>query len=81
MAAELIRWRYNTMAAESPNGEWYWRVILENGSGFKEILAKRLEVIPPSFSKEDTMPVVGRKWHMAAYGTFHLEEDGKGVIE
>lgn len=77
----LIRFRYNTMAAESPGGEWYWRVILEEESGFKEILVKRLEVCPPSFSKEDVMPVVGRKFHMACYGRFRLEADGLGVIE
>jgi hypothetical protein len=78
----LIRYRYNTMHAESPNGEWYWRVIIENADGqYQEILAKSLIVEVPSFSREDLMPVVGRKWHMACFGAFHLESNGIGVIE
>jgi hypothetical protein len=78
--SELIRYHYNTMAAESPNGEWTWRVILEEPGGFKEIQVKRLIVNVPSFSKEDEMPVVGRKYHMACRGMFRLE-DGTGIIE
>lgn len=78
--SDLIRFRFNTKCDESPNGEWMWRVILEHDGRFTEVLAKRLEVLPPSFSREDDMPVVGRKLHMAAYGKFTLEEDGTGVI-
>jgi len=78
--SDLIRFRYNTMMAESPNGEWAWRVILERGSGFKEVLVERLIVNVPSFSKEDEMPVVGRKYHMACYGRLRLE-DGLGIID
>lgn len=78
--SDLIRFRYNNRCAETPGGEWKWRVLLENGNGFEEILAKRLEVVPPSFSKEDVLPDVGPKCHMACYGSFHLEEDGTGVI-
>ena len=52
------------MAAELPNGEWTLRVILEEAGGFKEVLVKRLVVNVPSFSKEDEMPVGGRKYHM-----------------
>jgi hypothetical protein len=77
---DLIRYRYNTMAAETPNGEWTWRVILEEPEGYKEVLAKRLVVNVPSFSKEDEMPVVGRKYHMACRGVFRLE-DGTGIID
>ena len=78
--SDLIRYRYNTMAAESPGGEWTWRVILENADGFKEVLVKRLLVNVPSFSQEDEMPVVGRKYHMACRGVFRVE-DGTGIID
>jgi hypothetical protein len=63
----LIRYRYNTMAAETPNGEWTWRVILEQSGAFQEILTRQL--------------VVGRKFHMACHGTFRLDDDGTGYIE
>jgi hypothetical protein len=76
----LIRYRYNTMAAETPGGEWCWRVILEKDSDFEEVLVKRLIVNVPSFSKEDEMPVVGRKYHMACYGLLRIE-DGVGIID
>lgn len=79
--SELIRYRYNTMADFTPGGEWKWRVILERNGEFEEVLAKRLLVNVPSFSKEDEMPVVGRKYHMACYGAFRLEKDGTGVVE
>ena len=78
--SELIRYRYNTMAAETPGGEWTWRVILERPSGFEEVLVKRLIVNVPSFSKEDEMPVVGRKYHMACCGRLRIE-DGVGIID
>jgi hypothetical protein len=45
---DLIRCRYNTTAAESPSGEWTWRVILEESEGFKEVPAKRPLVNVPS---------------------------------
>jgi hypothetical protein len=77
---ELIRYRYNTMAAESPGGDWYWRVILEKGADYEEVLVKRLVVNVPSFSKEDEMPVVGRKYHMACYGRLRVE-DGVGIVD
>ena len=76
----LIRYRYNTMADETPGGEWKWRVILEQGHDFEEVLVKRLVVNVPSFSREDEMPVVGRKYHMACYGTFRTE-DGVGIVD
>ncbi len=78
--SDLIRYRFNTMADKSPGGEWYWRVVLECDGKYKEVLAKQLLVEPPSFSKEDIMPVVGRKFHMACHGIFRLREDGVGVI-
>ena len=62
------------------NDEWAWRVILEQPEGFKEVLVKRLVVNVPSFSKEDDMPVVGRKYHMACRGVFRLE-DGTGIVD
>ena len=71
--SELIRYRYNTMAADTPGGEWCWRVILEKGRVYEEVLVKRLVVNVPSFSKEDEMPVVGRKYHMACVGVFRIE--------
>jgi hypothetical protein len=77
---ELVRYRYNTTCDETPGGEWKWRVILERNGGFEEVLAKQLSVNVPSFSREDQMPVVGRKYHMACYGMFRLE-DGTGIID
>jgi hypothetical protein len=48
------------MAAESPNGEWTWRVILEESEGFKEVLAKRLLVNVPSLdiSEPDNVTIL-----------------------
>ena len=80
--SELIRFRYNTMADQTSGGEWKWRVIFERGeNSYEEILVKRLIVNVPSFSREDDMPVVGRKYHMACHGVFRLDEDGVGVID
>jgi hypothetical protein len=76
----LIRYRFNTMADQSPGGEWKWRVILETSAGFEEVLVKTLEVRVPSFSQEDDMPVVGRKYHMACRGRFCVE-DGVGIVD
>jgi hypothetical protein len=80
MMSNLIRIRYNTMADETPGGEWKWRVILEEPGGFKDVLVKRLVLNVPSFSKEDEMPVVGRKYHMACHGVFRIE-DGTGIVD
>ncbi|WP_127088447.1 hypothetical protein [Aquabacter cavernae] len=76
----LIRYRYNTMAAETPDGAWNWRVILETGQGFEEVLVRDLVVNVPSFSRADEMPVVGRKFHMACIGRFRVE-DGIGIVD
>ena len=78
--SELIRYRFNTMADQSPGGEWKWRVIVEKNGQFEELLVKQLIVNVPSFSKEDEMPVVGRKYHMACYGTFKVK-DGIGTVD
>ncbi len=78
--SELIRYRFNTMADQSPGGEWKWRVIVEKNGQFEELLVKHLVVNVPSFSKEDEMPVVGRKYHMACYGTFKIR-DGIGSVD
>jgi hypothetical protein len=67
------------MADQTPGGEWKWRVILEKDDQFEEVLVKNLIVNVPSFSREDEMPVVGRKFHMACYGTLKVE-DGIGSI-
>ena len=79
--SEFIRYRYNTMADQTPGGEWKWRVIFERGSGkYEEVLVKQLIVNVPSFSKEDEMPVVGRKYHMACHGAFRIE-NGVGIVD
>jgi hypothetical protein len=79
--SNLIRLRYNTMAHETPRGELKWRVILERSDGsFEEILVKDLVINVPSFSREDEMPVVGRKYHMACYGKFSVK-DGVGYVD
>jgi hypothetical protein len=37
--SELIRYRYNTIADQTPGGEWKWRVILERGDNqYEEVL-------------------------------------------
>jgi hypothetical protein len=74
--SELIRSRYNTMADQTPGGEWKWRIIFERGDQFEEVLVKQLLVNVPSFSRDD----VGRKYHMACHGVFRLE-DGVGIID
>jgi hypothetical protein len=77
---ELVRVRYNTMADDTPGGEFKWRVILERDGKFEEVLVKELVLNVPSFSKSDEMPVVGRKHHMACYGVFSVR-DGVGYVE
>jgi hypothetical protein len=77
---ELIRYRYNTMADETPGGAWKWRVIFERDGAFEEVLVRELAVNVRSFSREDQMPVVGRKYHMACIGVFRLE-DGVGIVD
>jgi hypothetical protein len=78
--SDLVRYRYNTMADQTPGGEWKWRVILEREGKFEEVLVKQLLVNVPSFSREDEMPVVGRNYHMAYYGVFRLES-GVGIVD
>jgi len=68
------------MADQTPDGEWKWRIILEGPNGFEEILVKQLYVNVPSFSREDDMPVVGRKYHMACSGRL-LVDNGIGIID
>lgn len=78
---ELIRLRYNTMADETPGGEFKWRVVTETAAGeFEETLVKELVINVPSFSRTDDMPVVGRKYHMACYGKFSVRDD-VGYVE
>lgn len=78
--SDLIRIRYNTMAHDTPNGEWKWRVVLERTQGFEEVLVKNVIVNVPSFTREDDMPLVGRKYHMACYGRLRVI-DGVGIID
>ena len=54
--------------------------MLETDNGLEEVLVKSLVVNVASFSREDDMPVVGRKYHMACHGRFRIE-DGVGVID
>lgn len=69
------------MADQTPGGEWYWRVILERDDGeYEEVLVKQLIVNVPSFSKEDEMPIVGRKYHMACRGGFRIE-NGVAIVD
>ena len=78
--SDFIRYRYNTMGHETPGGGWKWRVVLEDADGFQEILVKSLIVNVPSFSREDDMPVVGRKYHMACHGRLRVV-NGIGIID
>ena len=55
-------------------------MILEKDSQFEEVLVKQLQVNVPSFSREDEMPVVGRKYHMACYGAFRVENE-IGIVD
>jgi hypothetical protein len=78
--SDLIRIRYNTKADETPGGLWKWRVVLEGRGGFEDVLVKSLVLNVPSFSREDDMPVVGRKYHIACLGRLRVE-DGVGIID
>ncbi len=78
--SDLIRIRYNTKAEETADGQWKWRVVLEGSDGFEEVLVKSLILNVPSFSREDDMPVVGRKYHIACFGRLRVE-DGVGIID
>jgi hypothetical protein len=78
--SKLIRYRYNTMGHETPGGGWKWRVVFEDADGFHEILVKSLIVNVASFSREDDMPVVGRKYHMACHGRLRVV-NGIGIID
>ena len=79
-SSDLIRYRYNTMAHETPGGAWKWRVVLEDANGFQEVLVKSLIVNVPSFSREDDMPAVGWKYHMACHGRLRVA-NGVGIID
>jgi hypothetical protein len=78
--SDLVRFRYNTMSHKTPGGEWKWRLILERGGQYEEVLVKQLQINVRSFSKEDEMPVVGRKYHMACHGAFRVE-NGTGIVD
>ena len=78
--SDFIRYRYNTMAHETPGGTWKWRVVIEDANGFHEILVKSLIVNVPSFSHEDDIPLVGRKYHMACHGRLRVA-NGIGIID
>ena len=78
--SELVRYCYNTTAWETDNGEWTWWVILERSGRFREVPVKHLVVNVPSFSQQDEMPGAGRKYHLACYGRFRIE-DGVGIID
>lgn len=80
VVSDLIRVRYNTMADQTPGGEWKWRVVLETDKGYEEFLAKNVVINVPSFTREDDMPVVGRKYHIACRGKFRME-GGCAIID
>lgn len=67
------------MSHETPGGEWKWRVILQRGSQYEEVLVKRLQINVPPFSQDDEMLMVGRKFHIVCYGAFRVE-DGMGIL-
>jgi hypothetical protein len=67
------------MSNETPGGEWKWRVILEKDNQFEEVLVKQLHVNVPSFWREDEMPVVGRKYHLAM-ALFALRTESGSLI-
>jgi hypothetical protein len=78
--SKLISNRYNTMADQTTGGERKWRVIFERGDQYEEVLVKQLLVNVPSFGRDDDMPIVGRKYHMACHGVFRIE-DGVGIVD
>ena len=67
--SELIRYRYNTMADQTPDGEWKWRVIFERGNQYEEVLVKQLLVNVRSFSRDDLCPssAANITWPATAY--------------
>ncbi len=73
---ELIRIRYNTMAHEGPDSPPRWRIIVEDpgcDSGSREELVDEIRGSTPWFTKSDSMPIVGRKHHIACEGTLTIE--------
>ena len=76
---DLIRYRCNTIAGQTPGGEWKWRAIIEGAGGFEKILVKQLHVNVPAFSRDDDMLVAGPKYHMACRDTLRVK-DGIGII-
>lgn len=68
--SELIRYRYNTMADQTPGGAWKWRVIFERDHDYEEVPVTQLLVNVPSFSRDDDMPIVRRKYHRPATAYF-----------
>ena len=53
----------------------------ERGSQYEEVLVKHLQINVPSFSQEDEMPVVGRKYHIACYGAFRVVRTDMGIVD
>ena len=68
------------MSHETPGGEWKWRVILQRGSQYEEVLVKRLQINVPSFSQEDEMPVVGANTISLAMARFALRTERELLI-
>jgi len=68
------------MSHGKPGGDWKWRVALEKRGQYEEILVKQLQISVPSFLREDEMPLVGRKYHIAGYGEFRAK-GGTGIVD
>jgi hypothetical protein len=64
------------MADQTTGGEWKWRVIFERSDQYRKSWLGSFWL---SFSRDDDMPIVGRKYHMACHGVFRIE-DGIGII-
>ena len=76
---ELIRFRHNTMADQTPGGEWKWRVIFERDEKFEEVLVNRLLVNVPFLQPRRRN--AGRR-QKVSYGLpcVFRTEDGVGII-
>jgi hypothetical protein len=68
---ELIRYRFNTMAGQTPGGEWKWRVIFERTGIGTNITWPATEVFvcrktaPASLSRSDSAAMVYRKGELS----------------
>jgi hypothetical protein len=71
---DLVRVRYYTMAAETPGGEWKWRVVEVIEQGFKETLATRLTLNVPPLRRKTICRSSDANFTLRAMAAFALRQ-------